>query len=97
MIRRPPRSTLFPYTTLFRSHRRGRTRIEPLHRGLLGEVHRVATKREAERVGQAAQDGAHSVRNAVAVRVDQPDDLAVTREGDEDGATGAERERARAV
>src|SRR5690242_21254646 len=24
MIRRPPRSTLFPYTTLFRSHRRGR-------------------------------------------------------------------------
>src|SRR2546427_6705152 len=27
MIRRPPRSTLFPYTTLFRSHRpRGRLR-----------------------------------------------------------------------
>src|SRR3712207_8972426 len=24
MIRRPPRSTLFPYTTLFRSRRRGR-------------------------------------------------------------------------
>src|SRR3712207_6899856 len=24
MIRRPPRSTLFPYTTLFRSHRRPR-------------------------------------------------------------------------
>src|SRR3989454_4552570 len=24
MIRRPPRSTLFPYTTLFRSHRRGK-------------------------------------------------------------------------
>src|SRR5256885_10853596 len=24
MIRRPPRSTLFPYTTLFRSHRRRR-------------------------------------------------------------------------
>src|SRR3712207_7276567 len=23
MIRRPPRSTLFPYTTLFRSHRHG--------------------------------------------------------------------------
>src|SRR5699024_12786116 len=23
LIRRPPRSTLFPYTTLFRSHRRG--------------------------------------------------------------------------
>src|SRR3712207_8692561 len=26
MIRRPPRSTLFPYTTLFRSARRGRSR-----------------------------------------------------------------------
>src|SRR2546429_5160263 len=26
MIRRPPRSTLFPYTTLFRSWRCGRTR-----------------------------------------------------------------------
>src|SRR5687767_15377365 len=25
MLRRPPRSTLFPYTTLFRSHRRSRS------------------------------------------------------------------------
>src|SRR3712207_8225377 len=39
MIRRPPRSTLFPYTTLFRSHR-GRGRPE-------GHVHR----RHAERPG----------------------------------------------
>src|SRR3712207_4981124 len=30
MIRRPPRSTLFPYTTLFRSHRSpGRSRARP--------------------------------------------------------------------
>src|SRR5438874_9153536 len=29
MIRRPPRSTLFPYTTLFRSHRRWRHRPRP--------------------------------------------------------------------
>src|SRR2546430_7203228 len=36
MIRRPPRSTLFPYTTLFRSHRdAGRVLAA-------GEVHRVA-------------------------------------------------------
>src|SRR5437868_11120891 len=27
MIRRPPRSTLFPYTTLFRSEAAGRTRL----------------------------------------------------------------------
>src|SRR3712207_7254109 len=31
MIRRPPRSTLFPYTTLFRSRTAGRTG-EPVHR-----------------------------------------------------------------
>src|SRR2546422_5529987 len=29
MIRRPPRSTLFPYTTLFRSWRRGRRGFPP--------------------------------------------------------------------
>src|SRR2546425_1766410 len=29
MIRRPPRSTLFPYTTLFRSHARFRKRVAP--------------------------------------------------------------------
>src|SRR3712207_8397705 len=32
MIRRPPRSTLFPYTTLFRSLSRGLT-LSPLRRG----------------------------------------------------------------
>src|SRR2546422_5762003 len=32
MIRRPPRSTLFPYTTLFRSH--GRRWSEGLHQGV---------------------------------------------------------------
>src|SRR2546422_7228843 len=30
MIRRPPRSTLFPYTTLFRSHRRFHQRASRL-------------------------------------------------------------------
>src|SRR2546422_4578204 len=33
MIRRPPRSTLFPYTTLFRSQERGRARRRPGRRG----------------------------------------------------------------
>src|SRR5258705_7728695 len=32
MIRRPPRSTLFPYTTLFRSHGTFRE-LQPDHRG----------------------------------------------------------------
>src|SRR2546422_3982888 len=30
MIRRPPRSTLFPYTTLFRSHGAGQQRRRPV-------------------------------------------------------------------
>src|SRR3712207_8980138 len=38
MIRRPPRSTLFPYTTLFRSRRRGSRR----DRGVEGGVARAA-------------------------------------------------------
>src|SRR5216684_9161932 len=41
MIRRPPRSTLFPYTTLFRSRRRQQhTRQQAF--GLLGRVHLLA-------------------------------------------------------
>src|SRR5690349_23392863 len=31
MIRRPPRSTLFPYTTLFRSHRAGAPAADGVH------------------------------------------------------------------
>src|SRR3712207_7633270 len=43
MIRRPPRSTLFPYTTLFRSQR-GQDRLELLHlpRRRRGGAERVA-------------------------------------------------------
>src|SRR3712207_8414636 len=42
MIRRPPRSTLFPYTTLFRSCRKARpTSRELHHRTLLVAVHRA--------------------------------------------------------
>src|SRR5256885_14647812 len=38
MIRRPPRSTLFPYTTLFRSWRRGGTYDRPIPRRILEEA-----------------------------------------------------------
>src|SRR3712207_9293018 len=49
MIRRPPRSTLFPYTTLFRSQRLAdpRDRLEEPQAGL-GVAH-------GERLGQARQ------------------------------------------
>src|SRR6516165_10867165 len=39
MIRRPPRSTLFPYTTLFRSH-------APAHRSWGGGLSRAGRRRE---------------------------------------------------
>src|SRR2546426_3869138 len=39
MIRRPPRSTLFPYTTLFRSE------VDRLHLGDLGELLRCGPAR----------------------------------------------------
>src|SRR5436305_6471350 len=42
MLRRPPRSTLFPYTTLFRSVHRGRPRR-------VGPAHAVAPAPPAER------------------------------------------------
>src|SRR3989442_6253067 len=38
MIRRPPRSTLFPYTTLFRSDVPGATGKEPAGERVLGRV-----------------------------------------------------------
>src|SRR2546422_2082202 len=53
MIRRPPRSTLFPYTTLFRSRGldqlllSGRRAQRPLDGGETGAVRRAAGVREA--------------------------------------------------
>src|SRR3712207_6853827 len=44
MIRRPPRSTLFPYTTLFRSVAAGQ-RVERRACQLLGGVHVVLLRR----------------------------------------------------
>src|SRR5260370_25937905 len=44
MIRRPPRSTLFPYTTLFRSHHIGHTGIKHKH---LGATESIAAARLA--------------------------------------------------
>src|SRR5256885_6640344 len=47
MIRRPPRSTLFPYTTLFRSPLRPRSRV-PARSGLLARAHRAARGQRSE-------------------------------------------------
>src|SRR5438132_9530789 len=51
MLRRPPRSTLFPYTTLFRSPRRGVARSSAL-------VRRASALRQAD-PGDAAEERTH--------------------------------------
>src|SRR2546422_6012913 len=69
MIRRPPRSTLFPYTTLFRSHRVAPRAHQQLERVVetgrvaslrpdhgLEAVHRVAPGRPGERRLAGQQD-----------------------------------------
>src|SRR3712207_8194351 len=62
MIRRPPRSTLFPYTTLFRSyrHRRGRRKSRDLRRGEDGPRER---RGDAWR-SSAGADGVSADRNS---------------------------------
>src|SRR4051812_49791546 len=58
MIRRPPRSTLFPYTTLFRSGRvgRGAAAGERTGEGRHPTAHRSGGARHAHRVaGQGGQ------------------------------------------
>src|SRR2546422_7365451 len=39
MIRRPPRSTLFPYTTLFRSYAAIRTSVDPCQHSSVGIIY----------------------------------------------------------
>src|SRR5256885_11386415 len=91
MIRRPPRSTLFPYTTLFRSV----------------AVYRQADRQRAARRGAAregeAPPGAHAEhRHVVGAGVDGEEPAAVVAQGDgalraeaRAGAPAAGRDRAR--
>src|SRR3712207_9572042 len=58
MIRRPPRSTLFPYTTLFRSERLGAALGVPVRLGLGdGRLAEEVDRRGHAALPQAAQDG----------------------------------------
>src|SRR5256885_9115147 len=57
MIRRPPRSTLFPYTTLFRSLARLRNR-QPFERRMIADVvRRVAVRHLPENLAAIEIDG----------------------------------------
>src|SRR2546426_3544912 len=73
MIRRPPRSTLFPYTTLFRSLRQ-RTRrggevgvsddaVDQPERQRLGRRHHACAPDELQRLGRSDQTGEEEARS----------------------------------
>src|SRR2546422_8298931 len=53
MIRRPPRSTLFPYTTLFRSMRVARCAGESAERGSSSSGFRPAADRKSTRLNSS--------------------------------------------
>src|SRR3712207_8340363 len=66
MIRRPPRSTLFPYTTLFRSGGQGRGRLRQVEGELRARARPGRDRdRAAEQPGQLAADRQPQSRAAV--------------------------------
>src|SRR2546422_446175 len=60
MIRRPPRSTLFPYTTLFRSRRKRLRWGSPLSRDI-GLLHRTFNDWPDRLAGDAVEDVSESL------------------------------------
>src|SRR2546430_17052943 len=72
MIRRPPRSTLFPYTTLFRSAAGRGERIDPPHGGRGTPARRRRDSSGARAVGAGAHRQpahAHGVRSTACAAV----------------------------
>src|SRR2546430_12835158 len=74
MIRRPPRSTLFPYTTLFRSLARLDPRFQPrLHVGrFLHRLVEVLLRRQPRRL-PVADVGDHADAQEVVAQRDDPE------------------------
>src|SRR3712207_8768989 len=63
MIRRPPRSTLFPYTTLFRSHGRDLQRRRAPDRRVHADGDRREGRGSGRRLRSDARRGAQAVRS----------------------------------
>src|SRR5689334_23984461 len=74
MLRRPPRSTLFPYTTLFRSHLelRQRDRVD-IARSAVGEVRRPAVVGDDHRDHVRPDRRRSSLRSVLQGQQDQAD------------------------
>src|SRR3712207_8306021 len=67
MIRRPPRSTLFPYTTLFRSASEMQIPVDELHR-ILEDGRKKLYAERSERVWPARDEKALSAWNGMMLR-----------------------------
>src|SRR5215211_2092977 len=94
MIRRPPRSTLFPYTTLFRSRRRVVYLCVQLRgpRGVARITHNTERRARRDRlVGRERLDRRlvlevaeeHEVPEAVGIGAVEPDEVAIQRQVDD--------------
>src|SRR5436309_13013135 len=95
MIRRPPRSTLFPYTTLFRSLRGDELRIERAR----GEIGARDRGREREAHGVASVPGGEELVADRALGAAQPSpeiDLERRRHAEGERVDGAELDGAAA-
>src|SRR3712207_7194575 len=69
MIRRPPRSTLFPYTTLFRSAGRGRGRAAALGRRQPGPAAAPGAPRRPAAAAQPLRGGGGGLRDRKSTRL----------------------------
>src|SRR5438094_6489251 len=64
MVRRPPRSTLFPYTTLFRSHLDGAPHADPaavFAPGVVGHIRREYGDRKSTRLNSSHRTISYAV------------------------------------
>src|SRR5687768_17875573 len=61
MLRRPPRSTLFPYTTLFRSSTRTRTSFEIAEKRLSADTLNIAVAASSVLKGETLADTAMNI------------------------------------
>src|SRR5258708_32388561 len=73
MIRRPPRSTLFPYTTLFRSHfkcNRGSNEFSPTGKRRMGSDELVSLRRiKSSEVGRSEEHTSNSSHQIISYAV----------------------------
>src|SRR2546430_4149799 len=70
MIRRPPRSTLFPYTTLFRSHRHAAVCVARRlshHERAPHELHALVGNPDVQQLVRGHEGGRRHVRNVGAL------------------------------